>query len=140
MAESFGDVLRHYRREARLNLGDLAEAINTSISFVSQVERGLKQPTPNQIQRMLERVGRPEKSDEMIALSAQQQRVFKMRTTSPNLASVAWSLKRRSEDGLELSDEVAAKIIQLLKTTARSSTDDGGRARPSCSCDDEGGD
>lgn len=42
--EHFGQVLRRRRRERELNLKDVAEELQVSVVFVSEVERGAKPP------------------------------------------------------------------------------------------------
>lgn len=56
LGESLGDYLRDQRRAARLSLRQLAERAEVSNPYLSQVERGLRQPSAqvlNQIARGL---------------------------------------------------------------------------------------
>ena len=45
IAQAFGKSLREVRREARLSQPTLAERANLDRTFISQMERGIRQPT-----------------------------------------------------------------------------------------------
>lgn len=47
MRQRFGDLLRKWRREADKTLGDIADLLNVSVVFVSDVERGNRKPFAN---------------------------------------------------------------------------------------------
>jgi transcriptional regulator with XRE-family HTH domain len=45
IAQAFGKSLREARREARLSQPTLADRANLDRTFISQMERGIRQPT-----------------------------------------------------------------------------------------------
>jgi transcriptional regulator with XRE-family HTH domain len=47
MPERFGDLLRKQRRKAEKTLGDIADLLGLSVVFVSDVERGNREPFTN---------------------------------------------------------------------------------------------
>ena len=47
-----GDEIRRRRRELGLTLNQVAERLGCSIAYISQIERGLKKPTDNNIEKL----------------------------------------------------------------------------------------
>ncbi len=57
----FGRRLRQLRRQKELTQAQLAEAIDTSVEFVSNVERGVNAPSFNTLERLAKALGCPVK-------------------------------------------------------------------------------
>jgi HTH-type transcriptional regulator / antitoxin HipB len=56
-AASLGDAIRHYRREAGLTQGQLAQALGLQRSYLSELERGKETEQLTRILRVLRRLG-----------------------------------------------------------------------------------
>ena len=113
---AFGDELRRLRREAKKSLADLADALGCSIAFVSDVERGNKNPPDaGGIRKLLATVGRPDKLGEMLVLAAQARKTIeiKVKGKSQEEASILVALARRSDEG-RLDAATLEKIRKAL--------------------------
>jgi transcriptional regulator with XRE-family HTH domain len=111
----FGEELRRLRREAGLSLADLADAIGSSIAYVSDMERGKKNPPGAiKLRRLLGRLGREELYDHMLHLAYRSRRSveFAMEDTSEDVADMLIALKRQDDEGG--LDEKTAKLIRKL--------------------------
>jgi transcriptional regulator with XRE-family HTH domain len=56
-AASLGDAIRHYRREAGLTQGQLAQVLGLQRSYLSELERGKETEQLSRILRVLRRLG-----------------------------------------------------------------------------------
>lgn len=120
MARSpFGERLRKLRREADLNLVDLAEALGLSVAYVSAIERGERQPPDSLgISKMLRRIGRPDLLRELCLLAAKSRRSVEinLKGADEQRVDMLAALARRTEDGT-LSDENVRQIMKILLET-----------------------
>ena len=67
----FGEELRRLRRAKEMSLADLADAIGCSIVFISDVERGKRNPpSPQKIRTLLATMGEERRFSEMLLLAA----------------------------------------------------------------------
>lgn len=50
--KSFGTRLRYFRKERKLTQEQLAEAVNVSVEFISNVERGVNAPSFRTLEKL----------------------------------------------------------------------------------------
>lgn len=115
--KTFGTELRRLRRDAGLNLADLADAAGCSITFISEVERGRKNPPdPATIGKLLVRMGQESCYREMLVLAARARRSVEISTEgkSQEEADVLVALARSSDEGT-LDPEILNEIRKLLE-------------------------
>ncbi|QDV23443.1 helix-turn-helix domain-containing protein [Aureliella helgolandensis] len=118
MQTKFGLALREARRRGKDNLLKLAEAAGVSVAYVSQVERGTKNP-PNEttIRKWLQALKCEDRLEEFLLLAAQSVRHLNVSTkgkssTSTNvLASLA-----RSYEQDEIPDDVWEQVERFIAT------------------------
>ncbi len=113
---SFGEALRLLRRETGHSLADLADAWGCSISYVSEVERGRKNP-PNteKIEKLLAFMGQEHRLAEFLLQAARSRRRIEINVEGKDdeIASMLVALERRCDEG-KLDDETV-KAIRLLR-------------------------
>jgi len=116
MAHIFGDQLRKARREAKETLVTLAKASGHSVSMVSQIERGEKNP-PNEdsIHAWLQVLGCENMQDEFRVWALQSVRSLQVRIQgkSKEATSVLTALARKYEND-ELNDSVWKRIETIV--------------------------
>ena len=110
----FADTIRHRRKQLHMTLSQVAEQMGWSIPYVSELERGVKQPPPNDSVQRLAIV---------LDLDPQQlihEATLSRRTIEIDLEGVglmqrelALLLARRFDQGL--SDEEAQALIERLR-------------------------
>ena len=113
----FGDELRRLRREAGKSLADMADALRCSITYVSDVERGKKNPpTEEKIAKLARCLGIPQKLTELLALAALSRRSFEIAVPAKNeeMALMLAALARRANDG-GLDEATIDEIRKLLE-------------------------
>lgn len=118
---SFGEELRTIRRSAKLTLLDLAEAANLSVAYVSQIERGERNP-PNSaiIAVWLKQAKKLSRLKDLIELA----RVSQTRVSVPldnkrsNANSVLTALARSYEEN-NLGEDVWTQIHNILERNGK---------------------
>jgi len=113
----FGDELRRLRREAGLNLADLADVLDRSIVFVSEIERGRKNPPPpDAIRKLLIRLGHEEKLLEFLRLAVQARESVEIsvKNKGKEVTDLLLALARRCDED-ELDEATADKMRRLLE-------------------------
>jgi transcriptional regulator with XRE-family HTH domain len=113
----FGDELRRLRRQADLNLADLADAIDCSIAFISDVERGRKNPpVGDKLRKLLKKLKKEDKYDEfeLMAFQARESIEISMKDKGEDEANLLLALARRCDEG-GLDPETARKLRKLLE-------------------------
>jgi len=50
--DSFGEIIRRYRKERKLSLQTVAKATNVDVSLLSKVERGLRLPSSETVEKL----------------------------------------------------------------------------------------
>jgi transcriptional regulator with XRE-family HTH domain len=117
MARSpFGERFRHLRREMDLTLVDVAKVLDASVSYVSAVERGVRNPfDEGSLRKILKKFERLDALDELIALANRSRRAVEIPIASSKseVADMALALERRAKDGT-LSEKTAKEIMQIL--------------------------
>jgi transcriptional regulator with XRE-family HTH domain len=114
---AFGDELRRLRRAAGKSLADLADALGCSIAFVSDVERGKKNPPPLVgIRKLLVCLGQEKQLPKMLTLAAQSRKSVEITVAnqSQDVAAMLVALARRCNDG-PVDQDVARKILRLIE-------------------------
>lgn len=111
MAETFGQKLRRLRREKNKSMGDLADYLDLSVSYVSEVERGTRAPFAPDV---LQKVARFLKCDaeELLVSAAESRGAFELSASgiTKTKREIGAALMRSWEDMTE--DD--AQQIQLL--------------------------
>lgn len=112
----FGEEIRRLRRAKEMSLADLADAIKCSIVFMSDVERGRRNPpNPEKIRRLLAKLGEEERLSEMLKLAARSRQSIEIPVGDKNdqVADMLVALARRCDEG-GMDDELARKIKEIL--------------------------
>lgn len=117
----FGRELRRLRRQKNpsVSLADLADAIGCSITYISAIERGERNPPSSvKIKQLLSFLGEEPQFGYMseLALRARQAVEIPIDTTNNKLTDVLFSLARRSEEGsLAGNESLLDRLASLLK-------------------------
>lgn len=112
----FGDELRRLRRAKELSLADLADTIGCSIVYMSDVERGRRNPpSPEKIRKLLVTMGEEQRLSEMLVLAARSRQSIEISVEDKNdqVADMLVAPVRRCDEG-SLDDELARKIKEIL--------------------------
>jgi transcriptional regulator with XRE-family HTH domain len=112
----FGDALRRLRRAKEMSLADLADAIGCSIVYISDVERGRRNPPGlEKIRRLLDRMDEGHRFSEMLVLAARSRQSIEISVEDKNdqVADMLVALARRCDEG-SLDDELARRIKEIL--------------------------
>jgi transcriptional regulator with XRE-family HTH domain len=118
---TFGDELRRLRRAAKLTLADLAEAIDVSIVYVSQIERGDRSPPKvEDIRKLAKRLGVPAEADRLVALADRSRPSVQipLKGKSERETDVLLALARESEQG-GLPEEAVQELFDILQKYKR---------------------
>ncbi len=120
MATPFGTELRRLRNEVRMTLVELAKPLNWSIVYLSDIERGRRNPPkPDDIVMLLTTLGRMDDLDEMLRLAdASRSSVrFDLEANRQNkeaLADMLFALKRQVDQD-RLESGIIESIRKMLK-------------------------
>jgi transcriptional regulator with XRE-family HTH domain len=112
----FGDELRRLRRAKELSLANLADSIGCSIVYMSDVERGRRNPPgPEKIRKLLVIMGEEQRFSEMLVLAARSRQSIEISVEDKNdqVADMLVALARRCDEG-SLDDELARRIKDIL--------------------------
>jgi transcriptional regulator with XRE-family HTH domain len=112
----FGEELRRLRRAKEMSLADLADAIGCSIVFISDVERGKRNPpSPEKIRKLLATMGEEVRFSEMLKLAARSRQSIEIPVEDKDdqVADMLVALARRCDEG-SLDDELARRIKDIL--------------------------
>lgn len=112
----FGGQLRRLRRAKELSLADLADAIKCSIVYISDVERGKRNPpSPHKIRKLLARMDEEHRLSEMLLLAAKSRQSIEISVEDKNdeVADMLVALARRCDEG-SMDDDLARKIKEIL--------------------------
>lgn len=115
-AKRFGEELRRLRRQEALSLADLADALGCSITLISDIERGKKNPPrASAIRILLARLGHEERFAEFLSLAIHDRQSIEisLKDKDEEVADMLGALARRCDEG-ELNQEVVKKIRKLL--------------------------
>ncbi len=113
----FGEALRRLRRAKEMSLADLADTIRCSIVFVSDVERGRRNPpSPKKIRALLVKLGEEERLSEMLVLAARSRQSIEIlvEDKDDHVADMLVALARRCDEG-SLDDELVQRIKKILE-------------------------
>lgn len=117
MKNHFGHELRRLRGLAGLTMRDLAQEIDCSIVYISDIERGKRNPpSPSDIRKLLHRIGKDEAIPEMLRLAAQARNSieFKLDDASRPLdVNLLLAFKRRLDQG-DLGPRDVERIREIL--------------------------
>lgn len=112
----FGEALRRLRRAKEMSLADLADSIECSIVYMSDVERGRRNPPSlEKIRRLLDRMGEEHRLAEMLVLAARSRQSIEISVKDKNeqVADMLAALARRCDEG-SMDDELARRIKEIL--------------------------
>ncbi|HFC97511.1 MAG TPA: XRE family transcriptional regulator [Thermosulfurimonas dismutans] len=112
MAGKFGETLRALRIKRKLRLKDVAQAMGWSVVYLSDLERGHRNPPKPEVIAKLARVLNVPAGELLAAASEDKRHVELPLETSPSKREVALLLARTWD---ELTDEEARKIVEILK-------------------------
>jgi transcriptional regulator with XRE-family HTH domain len=113
----FGKELRRLRRAKELSLAKLADAIRCSIVYISDVERGKRNPpNPDKIRKLLARMGEEDRLPEMLRLAAKSRQSIEISVEDKDdeVADMLVALARRCDEG-SLDEDLARKIKKMLE-------------------------
>lgn len=113
---TLGSLLRHLRRRhpRNLNLRDIAELWEVSVSYVSAVENDEKVPTEERLVQLLKYLGEEAERKKVMQLAASGRKTvqIEIRGRSPMFKDFMATLARRSAD---LSDDQVAEMNRVIK-------------------------
>ena len=112
MAGRFGKVLRKARQKAKLRLIDVAEKMDWSVVYLSDLERGRRNPpSADKIVKLAKIIDVPA-GILLEAASKDKKRIELPLEAPPKLREAALMLARSWD---KLTDEEAEKILQILQ-------------------------
>jgi transcriptional regulator with XRE-family HTH domain len=109
----FGAALRRLRRAKEMSLVDLADAIDHSVVYMSDIERGKRNPPdPKKIRKLLDVMGEGQRYAEMLSLAIRSRRSveFSIEGKNGQMTDMLVALARRCDE--ETLDE---NLIERLK-------------------------
>ena len=112
----FGEALRRLRRAKEMSLVDLADSIGCSIVYLSDVERGRRNPPSQQkIEKLLAAMGEDDRTVEMLVLAARSRQSIEIPVEDKNdhVTDMLVALARRCDEG-SLDEEIARRIKEIL--------------------------
>lgn len=115
---TFASELRRLRREQGLDLVDLAEAAGVSVSYVSEIERGTRNPPTNAaIVSMLDRMDAADQIDRMLKLAVASRKSvdIPVNDDTAELTTDMLVALQRTVNECALTDEMARKILQVIR-------------------------
>ena len=111
MKPKFGDLLRDARRKLDLTLQDVADRLDVSVVYVSEVERGKRPPfTRDRLAALAELVKIPEETLFAAAAFERKSVDFNPNECSPKQLEALTALARGG-----LSDEKLDRILELIR-------------------------
>jgi len=117
MKKVFGEELRRLRGLAGLTLKDIADEFGWSIVYVSDIERGKRNPPDSRdIEKMMRRLGNPEALPDMIRLAVEARRSIEFevnQASDPKQLDILLAFKRRIDSG-KLGPGLSERIQELL--------------------------
>ena len=117
MQKVFGEELRRLRGLAGLTLKDIADEFGWSIVYVSDIERGKRNPPSSRdIEKMLRRIGSLETLPEMMRLAAQARQSIEFevnQASDPKQLDILLAFKRRIDSG-KLGPGLSERLQDLL--------------------------
>lgn len=117
MSGNYGEELRQLRRVTGRTLANLADALGCSIAYMSDVERGRKNPPPAEAtKKLLAALGKLEHLARMLTLAAQSRKSVEIsvKDKPDDVTRMVAGLARSCDEGT-MDEETARKIIRLLK-------------------------
>jgi transcriptional regulator with XRE-family HTH domain len=112
----FGVELRRMRRAKEMSLVDLAKAIDCSIVYISDIERGKRNPpSEEKIRKLLSVLGEENRISEMLFLATRsRQRIeISVEDKDDQVTEMLMAMARRCDDG-SLDKDLAKKIKKIL--------------------------
>jgi transcriptional regulator with XRE-family HTH domain len=109
----FGTALRRLRRAKEMSLVDLADAIDHSVVYISDIERGKRNPpTPKKIRKLLQVMGEEGRYAEMLSLAIRSRRSveFPIQGKNAPMTDMLVALARRCDE-----DTLDQSLIEKLK-------------------------
>ncbi|MGD0516676.1 MAG: helix-turn-helix transcriptional regulator [Thermoguttaceae bacterium] len=113
----FGETLRRLRRAKEMTLAEVADTIRCSIVFISDVERGRRNPpSPEKIRKLLVKMGEENRLSEMLILAARSRQSIEIsvKDKDDHVADMLVALARRCDED-SLDDEVVMRIKEILE-------------------------
>ena len=113
---AFGDEVRRLRREAKKTLADIADVLGCSIAYVSDIERGRKNPPSGaSIKKLLAALGKEALFPRMLLLAARSRQSVEisMKGKGEEVANLLVALARRCEEG-SLDQEAVRQILRII--------------------------
>lgn len=119
-SNEFGRELRKLRRSNKdvISLADIADVVDCSVTYISAIERGERNPPSNEkIKRILAFLGCEEEYSRMIELAVKARRAVEIPVdgSNPQWTNVLLGLARRSEEGMDVNDPLIAQLNALLE-------------------------
>lgn len=109
---TFGARIRETRERAKISMADVAAAMEVSVVYVSDIERGRRNPPAGEkLRRMAAALNLDFKEVEEWAIKERQRVELDLDTRTEVVSNAALMLARRWDT---LSDEEAGQIINIL--------------------------
>jgi transcriptional regulator with XRE-family HTH domain len=125
--KKFGTEFRRVRIEAGKTMADVADALDYSIVYISDIERVRRNPpTRQKIRKMLKAIGKEDCALEFFRLAAQTRQSIEITlkgNTGDKVTNMLVALARRADKG-ELDDQTAMEIAKLLAKRRRKSQEE----------------
>ena len=116
----FGPELRHARQAAERTLKDVADHMGWSIPYLSDIERGRRNPpATDHVRTIATYLSCEEKGDELVDLAVAYQGEIRMSGTDAETRRVLVTLDRRIQSG-GLSGDQIDKLLKILNEERRS--------------------
>lgn len=114
---AFGQSLKAFRKANNYTLRDVAAAMGTSVTYVSEIERGTKvPPSVAKIVKLFTGIGHPEKTTSMLEL-ASNERAFSVDTRGmPKSNRCAVLALLQACERATLASSTATRIIELCRS------------------------
>lgn len=121
MATKFGKLLRERRKAGKKTMGEVADTVGCTVSFVSDVELGRRKPfQAGDISKIARMIGATRDEELRLQMAAAHER-GSVAITNPRMQGIAAALAR---SGDRLSAEQIAEIEARIEDALRSTEDD----------------
>lgn len=95
MERKFGALFRAERKAARKTLGEVADALGLSVSYIADIEHGRRQPLPQDRLAKLASMFAASSVERLMAIAAECRAAFQLTGYSPKAVTVGAVLERR---------------------------------------------
>ncbi|MDQ2077483.1 helix-turn-helix transcriptional regulator [Marinimicrobium sp. ABcell2] len=118
MLTKFGKLVRKYRIDAHMKLGEMALSVGVSPAFLSSAENGKKNPSAELVDKIADVLGlNGEAAEELHLASAASRSEYRINVAEKDeFAKETAAMFARSIESSNLSREQAEKIMKILNS------------------------